>query len=264
MTATALHADVPTPMRDRPASIATLSTVELRKATDTRAGRWLLIVLALIALGGLAIGVFAVPSQNRTYATMSQIVFNLVGLILPVVGILLVTSEWSQRSALTTFSLVPRRSRVLVAKLVAGLVLAVAGWLVAFGLAVLGTALASRPAGLLPGAAVWGLSVHSVLQGLLYLVLAMFGGMAFGLLFLNSAAAIVVNFVLPTVWTIVSSLVPGLRDVQPWLDPARTWGRLLDADLPGRGWAQVLTTAAVWILLPGAVGAYRMLTREVS
>ncbi len=152
---------------------------------------------------------------------------------------------------------------MLVAKLVAGLVLAVAGWLVAFGLAALGTAVAARPAGL-PGQAVWGLSTHGVLQSLGYLVLAMFGGMAFGLLFLNSAAAIVVNFVLPTVWTIVASLVPGLRGVRPWLDPALTVGRLLSEDLPWRGWEQVLTTSAVWILAPAVVGAHRMLTREVS
>jgi len=263
MSTATLHADVPTPMRARRTSIGTLSAVELRKSVDTRAGRWLLIIVGLIALGGLAIGLFAVPSGDRTFSTFSQITLNLTTLILPVVGILLITSEWSQRSALTTFALVPRRGRVLAAKLIAGLVLAIAGWAVAYGLALLGTALASRPAGL-TGDAVWGLSTSGVLQSLLFVVLAMFGGIAFGLLFLNSAAAIVVNFILPTVWTIVSSLVPGLRDVQAWFDPGTTWGRLIGEHLAGKDWAEVLTTTAIWVLLPGAVGAYRMLTREVS
>ncbi len=263
MTAATLHADVPTPMRAKPTSIGTLSAVELRKSVDTRAGRWLLIIVGLIALGGLAIGLFAVPSEARTFETMSQITMNLVALILPVVGILLITSEWTQRSALTTFALVPRRGRVLVAKLIAGLVLAIAGWAVAYGLAVLGTAVASRPAGL-TGDEVWGLSTSGVLQSVLFLVLTMFGGMAFGLLFLNSAAAIVVNFLLPTVFTIVATLVSGFRDAQPWFDPAVTWARLLSQDLAGRDWAQIGTTTAVWVLLPGVIGAYRMLTREVS
>ena len=46
--------------------------------------------------------------------------------LLPVLGILLVTSEWSQRTGLITFALVPVRSRVLGAKLIASLLLAVA------------------------------------------------------------------------------------------------------------------------------------------
>lgn len=263
MTAASLPADIPTPVRAEPTSIGTLSGVELRKSVDTRAGRWLLIVIGLFALGGLAIGAFAIPSDGRTFRTLDQITVTLVSLILPVVGILLITSEWSQRSALTTFALVPRRSRVLVAKLIAGLVLAVAGWAVAFVLALLGTAIASRPAGL-SGDEVWALSTSGVLRSLLFVVLSMFGGMAFGLLFLNSAAAIVVNFLLPTVWTIVSSLVPGLRNVRPWFDPATTWGQLLGGHMVGRDWAHILTTAAIWVLLPGVTGAYRMLTREVS
>ena len=49
-----------------------------------------------------------------------------VNILLPVLGILTVTSEWSQRTAQTTFTLVPVRGRVLVAKLAAGVVMAVA------------------------------------------------------------------------------------------------------------------------------------------
>jgi hypothetical protein len=44
--------------------------------------------------------------------------------LLPIVGILPVSSEWSQRTALITFTLVPRPMQVLVAKLVAGPALA--------------------------------------------------------------------------------------------------------------------------------------------
>ena len=41
-------------------------------------------------------------------------------MLLPIVGILLVSSEWSQRTALITFTLVPQRMRVMSAKLAAG------------------------------------------------------------------------------------------------------------------------------------------------
>ena len=39
--------------------------------------------------------------------------------LLPIVPILLMTSEWSQRTALSTFALVPVRERVIGAKLLA-------------------------------------------------------------------------------------------------------------------------------------------------
>ena len=44
-------------------------------------------------------------------------------ILLPVAGILLVTQEWSQRTGLITFALVPDRRRVVAAKLGAGVVL---------------------------------------------------------------------------------------------------------------------------------------------
>src|SRR3712207_8360666 len=39
--------------------------------------------------------------------------------ILPIIAVLSVTSEWSQRSGLATFTLVPHRGRVLLAKAMA-------------------------------------------------------------------------------------------------------------------------------------------------
>src|SRR2546421_152111 len=48
------------------------------------------------------------------------------GVLLPIVGLLAITSEWSQRTALTTFARVPRRERVIAAKLLAGVALALA------------------------------------------------------------------------------------------------------------------------------------------
>ena len=62
------------------------------------------------------------------------------GILLPVIGILAVTSEWSQRTALTTFTLVPRRARVIAAKLIAGVVLALIAVLVCLAAAAVAAA----------------------------------------------------------------------------------------------------------------------------
>ena len=46
-------------------------------------------------------------------------------LLLPVIGVMAMTSEWTQRTALTTFTLSPRRVRVQLAKFVSAIVLSV-------------------------------------------------------------------------------------------------------------------------------------------
>src|SRR3954454_1235156 len=100
--------------------------VELRKSVDTRSGRW--VLGALLGLAVLALGWQMAPTSSQPVELVSylQAALTPVGLLLPVVGILAMTAEWSQRTALTTFTLSPRRVPVLLAKVVAALALALA------------------------------------------------------------------------------------------------------------------------------------------
>jgi ABC-2 type transport system permease protein len=61
--------------------------------------------------------------RDRTLLNFLAVSLMPASLVIPVAGILLVTSEWSQRTALITFALVPVRSRVVAAKLIAGIAL---------------------------------------------------------------------------------------------------------------------------------------------
>ena len=74
--------------------------------------------------------------------------------ILPIVAILSVTSEWSQRTGLSTFTLVPHRGRVLAAKAAAALVVAVVSMALAFAVGAIGN-VSGRPS---PGTAWSGTS----------------------------------------------------------------------------------------------------------
>ncbi len=77
-------------------------------------------------------------------------------ILLPVVAILSVTGEWSQRAGLTTFTLVPHRGRVIRAKLVVTWLVGIASILVALAIGavgnVVGTALVGRRHGVGPAA----------------------------------------------------------------------------------------------------------------
>ena len=103
-----------------------LVQVELRKMFDTRAGRWLLISIAAFTALVLIIQLWVVLAQDMTvtfndFAGGANIPMTI---LLPVLGIMSVTSEWSQRTAMVTFSLEPSRTRFLAAKFVSTLIVA--------------------------------------------------------------------------------------------------------------------------------------------
>src|SRR5918992_5359470 len=123
MTATATATPtVPTPHAsaiERP-SIGRLTLVEVRKMTDTRAGFWLLAVTALAYAALVVVLLIVADPPDLTFYGFFQATLLPAGVLLPVIGILSVTGEWTQRAALTTFTLVPERERIAAAKVLAG------------------------------------------------------------------------------------------------------------------------------------------------
>ncbi|GIK77051.1 MAG: hypothetical protein BroJett022_07410 [Actinomycetes bacterium] len=93
-----------------------LGAVEARKMVDTRAAMWLLILTALSAVAAVVVGAF-VDDGNRDFGELFVDAMLAASVLMPIVPILLVTGEWSQRTALETFTLVPVRERVMAAKL---------------------------------------------------------------------------------------------------------------------------------------------------
>src|SRR5687768_15973133 len=84
-----------------------LLRVELRKMFDTRAGFWMLASIVITATIATAAVVAFAPDAELTYGTFGAAVGVPMAVILPILAVLSVTGEWSQRSGLTTFTLVP-------------------------------------------------------------------------------------------------------------------------------------------------------------
>lgn len=232
-----------------------LVRIELRKSVDTRAGRWLLITLAgIVALVSLALAIWG-PEADQTFVSFLQAAFLPLTILVPVLGIMSATQEWSQRTGLTTFALEPRRGRVVAAKMVAGAALGLAVLAAAFAGAAVATALAG---------ATWTLDGLSVAGVVLVVVLFTLQGVGFGLALLNTPLAIVATLVLPTVWSILSGLFSWFSDVAPWLDLSTATVPLLEGTLDGEAWGHLVTSTGLWVALPLAVGTWRVLRREIS
>jgi ABC-type transport system involved in multi-copper enzyme maturation permease subunit len=244
--------------RDRRPGLARLAKVELRKAADTRSGFWLLLAVAGLTLVAVFITALLAHEDQRTFQHILSNGLQPAGILLPVVGILLVSAEWSQRTALVSFALVPERARLLVAKLLAGIVLALIATAIALVLSVLGTAIASTDA-----ANHWSLPLGLFLQDIVYVVTAMIIGVGFGAALQSSAPAIVLYFVLPVAFAALGS-IHALSGVIDWINSAEALEPLTTEVMSGHQWAQGLVALALWMGVPLAIGLWRLTRRDVG
>jgi ABC-2 type transport system permease protein len=250
------HRDV-----ERRPSLWRLTSVELRKMVDTRAGFWVLLGILGVTVTTLAVTLATArwgSADDPTFKDLFQLAALPSAMLLPIVGILLVSSEWTQRTTLITFTLVPRRARVLAAKALAGVVLASTAVVIALGLGALSTAIAQPD---VSGA--WSLSPELIGQGALYVIAAMLLGVGFGVMLLSSPLAIVLYFGMPIGLSAVAA-IPWFDGVAPWLDWWSSIPVLLDQPLDGSEWAHAGTTLAVWLVLPLVVGLWRVTRSEVN
>src|SRR4051812_14371535 len=208
----------PAGVRARP-GLGRLVAVELRKMVDTRAGFWLQVAMVALTVVVVVVRLLDGDAADHTFQSVLDAGLQPAAVLLPVLGILLVTSEWSQRTGLITFTLIPVRSRVLAAKLIASLLPAVAMLAISVAVVAAGVLISS------PGVeGTWSHAAPLIGQSAVYLTTGMVVGVAFGAMLLAPTPAIVHRFALPMAWMAVLSL-PVFSGVAPWLDYARNLGQ---------------------------------------
>lgn len=240
-----------------PPALSRLARVELRKSRDTRAGVWLLALTAALVVAAQLLVLFAGDVGDRTFSGYAGISVLVVSVLLPVVGILLVTSEWSQRTGLATFALSPIRSRIIAAKLAAALALAGSALVLIVLSAAISTAVRHD-------SGAWDLGFAGLVEYAVLLVLSMLSGVGFGMLLLNSPAAIVLSFVIPSASAVLFNTWTALRPARDWVDLSSATGPLGSHDASAADWAQVGVASLLWIAVPVAIGAWRILRAEIK
>ncbi|WP_353952643.1 ABC transporter permease [Knoellia sp. S7-12] len=254
---------VPTPGQDgRPGvPLSRLINVELRKMVDTRAGRWMLIVMSAISLVVVTVLLIWGEADEMTYGTFLGFTSLPLVMLLPIVGIMAATAEWSQRTGLVTFTLEPRRGRVIVAKIVAAVILGLIVTATAFAASALANVIGGGVAG---GDGTWDVTWTVAVGVIVAFAIYVLQGLAFGFVFLNTPFAIVASLLLPTLWTVATSLVQALQEPSKWLDLNQVTGPLFEGTMTGENWGQLATSFGVWVLLPLVIGSYRVMHREVK
>jgi ABC-2 type transport system permease protein len=240
-------------------------SVELRKMFDTRSGFWLMASIGIAALLATGAVILFAPDDQVNYSSFAAAIGFPMTVILPMIAILSVTSEWSQRSGLTTFTLVPHRGRVVLAKALATIAVAVVSMALAMAIGVIGNVVGSTLAGV---NTTWDSSLTELLYIVIGNILGMLIGFMLGLLIRNSPGAIVGYFifslVLPGLSTVLAANAKWFEDRRPWVDFNFAQGQLFNGHLTGEQWAQLAVTTLIWLVIPLAVGVRIVLRSEVK
>jgi ABC-type transport system involved in multi-copper enzyme maturation permease subunit len=200
--------------------------------------------------------VLAPTTFDQTYASYLGVAAVGVSILLPVVAILLLTGEWSQRSVMTTFTQEPGRIRVLNAKLAVSVLLGVGGS--AFGGMVTAAALALAASS---GRALEAnLTVGAITGYLLFVLLNVLAGVALGALLQSSAPAIAASFALPAAFAVLGKASTLVSD---WIDTSGPWNWVLENDWAGHV-AQISFSIVFWVAVPLAAGVVRTILRDVE
>ncbi len=193
---------------------------------------------------------------DQTYAGYLEVASIAQVILVPIVGILMLTGEWSHRSVITTFTQEPRRIRVVSAKVAASLMLS--GGAAVFGgvVTAAGLGLAAASGRTIEGT----LSIGDITGYLLYLLLNVLGGVAIGALLQSSATAIAAFFALNIAVALLGTASTLIGD---WIDTETTWTWVLDNDWGGHV-PQISVSVLFWVVIPLAAGAVRTLRRDVG
>ena len=239
--------------------------VELRKMLDTRAGLWLMASILITALISTAATILFAPESDLTYYTFAKAIGFPMTVILPIIAVLSITGEWSQRTGLTTFTLVPQRTRVILAKVVASVLVGVASMLIALLFGVAGNLVGPAITGT---DRVWDVSFVHGLDIILGSLISLLMGTMLGILFRSSSVALVayfvLSFLLPTIFGLLAANEEGFQELQRWVDLNYAQSFLFEGTLSGEQWARLAVATTLWLVLPALLGLRLVMRSEVK
>src|SRR5262249_55475390 len=118
------------------------------------------------------------------------------------------------------------------------------------------------------GSADWTFGWSGFFGFLLTQTFAMLGGFALACLLLNTPAAIVFFFaykyVLPVLLALGSDAMDWFSHLAPWLDFQAAQGELFEMPLTGSQWAHLAVSGFIWLVVPLAIGLWRIRRAEVK
>lgn len=236
-------------------TVGRLTLVEARKVFTTRGSRtFLLVVASLGAVIAVAAG-FLGGDQEVNAAAVLTVLGLMFTIAMPVVGVLIFTSDWQHREIGSVFLAQPRRSRSFVAKFVASLLVTA---LLLAAAAAIATLLSVGLGVLVQRPLVWTGLDEAIPQLLAGSFVGVLSGAALGAALQNAIGAISLCFVQALLIDPLLGFLPG--EAGPYLMSGSITGFVAG---DGAFWPFV-TAGLLWLVAPLAIGLARYRLGEVG
>lgn len=232
-----------------------LSAYELRKLFDTRSSA---ITMAVCVAVATVLGILGLLVQSEGVVDLSQTSAVTVvpfAVIAPVLAVIAGASDWRSRWIQQSLFSEPRRGRIFIAKLLATLVSVSVLSCVAIGLAIAAGAIVALSRN---QPTEWG-NFTEMLWGVMALVIpgALFG-FAIGTLVMAPGPAIALVLVVELVIDVALLVLPDGLGAFFTSSALPNWVASGEKPLPA------VTSALIWVVVPGIVGYLRYLRTEAG
>lgn len=239
---------------------------EFRKSVSIRANRWflaLLVVAAIAAATGFYVYFMLTTSGAAplTWAQLGRVIVNPLMTLLGCLLITLTTSEWTNRSIMTTFTLTPHRGWVLSAQFLVALTYALALWVLTLGLGALVAGLLSPRENVDIS---WSVTAWDVVGPLLPNLGLAISAFLLGIAVMNGSAAIVMWMMGQAFLNALLNFNGIISDVAQWLHLNNALNAAVADPGTAVNWGRTATSAALWLGVPAVIGIWRTLHRDAG
>lgn len=212
-------------------------------SSDTR----IALVLATLILGaGAAFGLaFLAPVEARTYALVIPLAQLITSVATPFSTALLTFDLRDPDGEFRSRTVEPLRARWIAS--------GVYGLAVGAYVAIVAAVAVSVSAGSTPVTDPWAGLVPAVIGSLVVQLIPVGVGCAAGLLVPRGGLACLATLVVPVLVTLLVGLLTP-QGVADWITPLGAAGHLVPGPMSVVNWAQWIVTAALWVVLPNAIG----------
>lgn len=231
---------------------------ELRKAFSTSASIAITLVTLLLTVGMSIWSAVLLEAGESWYIPFKQVASPLIT-ISPLLIILLVCEEWDKGSALVTFTQVPKRSRIVIAKTVVAVLIFSAS----FAASLLLTLIVSVTTSSIHHFSLnWEASLSGFLTLALPLLVNMGLGLAMALFSRSTVISISLYFIIPPV-TVMLSQINSISEYARWISLGHS-SSIFVAGLTPQTYSQIVVSVIFWIVLPFVLGFVNICRRDIS
>lgn len=231
-------------------SLSGIVKAEYRKATNTQAAKTIIATITFLTLTMFVVSIFRFEnptSWTDPFFAISSPATTLLGIIF----IFLICEERTQGTALVTYTFVPQRNKVILAKFVVLIILFLGTIIIIYVLTFIASIAVSR---IYSCSVSWSISIYNVVLMLRPLFTNMLFGFSMAIAIQDTTIALGLYLILPPT-TVIASQLPVIAPYMKWISLEHS-SSIFVAGATGVTTEQYICSIFVWIVVPCIIGIF--------